>query len=181
MNTRIHLTLEKFGNLLHLPPGGNYDDKGPFNCTFFIEFGFASELNIHDHVLYLIMIWNLHPIKKHAKLRNTDYWWLDSVHSNRRPDLALIMRLGISTFEDSPISSNQPISYEALHHASYHYDANFGEWIKNGHSTANENDNVKGAFEDILASKHVPPLGTSSRLFNLLSILMLSSFMLYTL
>ncbi|KAK5842236.1 hypothetical protein PVK06_004570 [Gossypium arboreum] len=34
---------------------------------------------------------------------------------------------------------------------------------KSGHSAVNEDDDVEGAFEDILAPKHVPPLATSSQ------------------
>ncbi|KAH1046562.1 hypothetical protein J1N35_037346 [Gossypium stocksii] len=35
----------------------------------------------------------------------------------------LFRRLGIRTHRDTLITSNQPISYEAHHHAGYHYDA----------------------------------------------------------
>ncbi|KAH1108081.1 hypothetical protein J1N35_011849 [Gossypium stocksii] len=91
MNTSIRLTLEEFGDYLHVSSKGNSKEKGPFNPAIFIQFGSASKLNLHDHVLHLIITWNLRPIKKHAKLRNTNNWWLDSFHTNRHPDLALIM------------------------------------------------------------------------------------------
>lgn len=40
------------------------DKLGPY-----IESGHASELNLHDHGLHLIITWNLRPIKKcHASL-----------------------------------------------------------------------------------------------------------------
>ncbi|MBA0717396.1 hypothetical protein Golax_005222 [Gossypium laxum] len=51
----------------------------------------AFELNLYDRVLHLILTWNLRPIKKHAKLRNTEYWWLDCFKSNRSPNLTLIL------------------------------------------------------------------------------------------
>ncbi|KAH1091978.1 hypothetical protein J1N35_019235 [Gossypium stocksii] len=162
MNTTIRLTLEEFGNLLLLPPEGNYDEKCHYNPDLNIKSGLTSKLNIHDHVLYLIITWNLCPIKKHAKLCNTDYWWIDSVDFDRRLDLALIRRLGISTLRDTLISSNQPISNGALHHVSYHYNANSSEWIKSGHPVANEDDDTEGAFEDFPAPEHVPPPTISS-------------------
>ncbi|KAH1122639.1 hypothetical protein J1N35_005799, partial [Gossypium stocksii] len=90
-NTPIRLTLEEFGNLLHLPLGGNFDEKCHYNPTLYIESRLTSKLNTHDRVLHLIITWNWHPTKKHVKLCNTNYWWLDSIHSNRYPDLALIM------------------------------------------------------------------------------------------
>ncbi|KAK5794306.1 hypothetical protein PVK06_035527 [Gossypium arboreum] len=65
----------------------------------------------------------------------------------RHPNLALIMSNDIT---------KAIRGYEALHHTSYHYDANTGEWVKSGHPTTNEDDNVKGAFEDIPTSKHAP-------------------------
>ncbi|KAH1032122.1 hypothetical protein J1N35_044296 [Gossypium stocksii] len=65
--------------------------------------------------------------------------------------------------ETPSISSNQPISYGELHHVGYHYDVNSGEWVKSNHPTANEDDNVEGAFEDILVPEHVPPLATYSQ------------------
>ncbi|MBA0731235.1 hypothetical protein Golax_023292 [Gossypium laxum] len=51
----------------------------------------ASKLNLYYRVLHLILTWNLKLIKKHVKLRNTDYWWLDYFKSDRRPDLALML------------------------------------------------------------------------------------------
>ncbi|KAK5839580.1 hypothetical protein PVK06_008383 [Gossypium arboreum] len=127
---------------------------------------------------------------KHAKLRNIDYWWLDFVQNNRCPNLALIMfndiakatgrgmntnitlshdtylsyifrQLGISTLGDSPITSNQPISHRALHHADYHDDANFSEWIKEGSLVADDNDD-EGAFKHVPSPEHAPPLASSS-------------------
>ncbi|KAK5793774.1 hypothetical protein PVK06_034932 [Gossypium arboreum] len=66
----------------------------------------------------------------------------------------IFRKLGISTLRDTLISSNQLISYEALHHPGYHYDANSDKWIKSGHPTTNEDDDVKSAFEDILITEH---------------------------
>ncbi|KAK5772043.1 hypothetical protein PVK06_048304 [Gossypium arboreum] len=114
-----------------------------------------------------------------------DYWWIDSIQFDRQPDLALIMfnnitkgiekemstnitlphgislsyifrQLRINTNEDTPLTSNQPISYMALHHSSYHFNANSDEWIKSGLPTAHEDDDAEGAFEDVLTSEHVP-------------------------
>ncbi|KAK5824773.1 hypothetical protein PVK06_019557 [Gossypium arboreum] len=152
MGTPIRLTLEEFRDYLHLPSEGSFDEKGHFDPSLFIQSGSTSELNPHDRVLHLILTWNLRPIKKYAKLRNTDYWWLKCFKSDRHPDLALILfnyitkairrgmnknitlfhgtyfsyifrQLGISTNGDTPVSSNQPISYGALHHAGYHFNA----------------------------------------------------------
>lgn len=75
----------------------------------------------------------------------------------------IFRRLGISTLRDTPISSNQHISYGALHHVSYHYDANSGERIKSGHLAVNEYPDVESAFKDIPTPEHVPPLATSSQ------------------
>ncbi|KAH1032126.1 hypothetical protein J1N35_044300 [Gossypium stocksii] len=78
-----------------------------------------------------------------------------------RPDLALIMfndiTIGINTNGDTPITSNQPISYGALHHFGYHFDANSGEWIKSGLPATHEDDDAEGTFEDVPAPEHVSP------------------------
>ncbi|MBA0573517.1 hypothetical protein Golob_000789, partial [Gossypium lobatum] len=145
--------------LSSLTSGGSSDEKRHFDPSLFIQSGSTSELNLHDCALHLILTWNLRPIKKHAKLRNIDYWWLDCFKSNRHPDLALILfndttkaigsgmntnitllqgtylpyvlrQLGISTHGDTPIFSNQPISYGALHHAECHFDAASNTWMK---------------------------------------------------
>ncbi|MFQ6643311.1 hypothetical protein Gotur_017945 [Gossypium turneri] len=68
MGTPICLTIEEFGNYLHLPPEGSSDEIGCFDLSLFILSRSASELNLHDRVLHLILTWNLRPIKKHAKL-----------------------------------------------------------------------------------------------------------------
>lgn len=120
-----------------------------------------------------------------------DYWWIDSIQFDRCPDLAFIMfndktkgirkamstkitlphctylscifrKLGINTHGDSLITQNQPIIYRALHHFDYHFDANSGEWIKSGLSTAHEDNNVEGAFEDVPSPEHIPPLAAYS-------------------
>ncbi|MBA0562587.1 hypothetical protein Golob_007619, partial [Gossypium lobatum] len=72
MGTHICLTLEEFGDYLHLPSEGSFDENRHFDPSLFIQSGSSSKLNLHDHVLHLILTWNLKPIKK-------------------RPDLALIL------------------------------------------------------------------------------------------
>ncbi|KAH1097199.1 hypothetical protein J1N35_014120, partial [Gossypium stocksii] len=146
-----------------------------FDPSPFIQYGSAFELNLHVRVLHLILTWNLIPIKKHAKLRNMDYWWLDCFKSDRLPNLALILfnditkaigrgmstnitfSHGISTHGDTPVSSNQPISYGALHHAGYHFDAASNTWMKHNQLRENEDDDVDAAFDDIPAPNPVPP------------------------
>ncbi|KAK5772014.1 hypothetical protein PVK06_048273 [Gossypium arboreum] len=172
MNTLIHLTLKEFGNLLHLSPEGNSNKKRLFNPTFFIESRFTFELNIHDRILHLMITWNLRPIKKLAKIRNTYYWWLDSVYFDRHPNLALITFNDITKAIRRAMNTKltlsygtyvSPISYAALHHVSYHYDVNFGEWVKSSHPTTNDDDNVEGTFECILVPEHVPPVASFSQ------------------
>ncbi|MFQ6628937.1 hypothetical protein Gotur_007666 [Gossypium turneri] len=68
MGTPIRLALEEFGDYLHLPSGGSSGAKSHFDPSLFIQYGSASELNLHDRVLHLILTWNLRPIKEHAKL-----------------------------------------------------------------------------------------------------------------
>ncbi|KAH1039402.1 hypothetical protein J1N35_041145 [Gossypium stocksii] len=63
-------------------------------------------------------------------------------------------RLGINSHGDTPITSNQPISYGALHHAEYHFDAFSDMWVN---PTENANEDVKRAFEDILTPEHAFP------------------------
>ncbi|MBA0794117.1 hypothetical protein Gohar_018475 [Gossypium harknessii] len=48
MGTPIRLTLEEFGDYIHLPSGGSSDEKGHFDPSLFILSGSASELNLHD-------------------------------------------------------------------------------------------------------------------------------------
>lgn len=43
-NTPIHLTLEEFGNLLHLPPRGNLNKKRSFNHGYFVQFWLESKV-----------------------------------------------------------------------------------------------------------------------------------------
>ncbi|KAK5786455.1 hypothetical protein PVK06_041092 [Gossypium arboreum] len=97
MNTPICLTVEDFGNLLHLPSGGNSNEKGLFNQALFIPSCLASKTFLHDRVFHLILTWNLRLIMKHAKLRNTDYWWLDTVQNNRLLDLVKAIKRGLNT------------------------------------------------------------------------------------
>ncbi|MFQ6666369.1 hypothetical protein Gotur_032739, partial [Gossypium turneri] len=68
MGTPIHLTLEELGDYLHLASEGSFDENRHFDPSLFIQSGSASKLNLHDHVLHLILTWNLRPIKKHVKL-----------------------------------------------------------------------------------------------------------------
>ncbi|KAK5838949.1 hypothetical protein PVK06_007697 [Gossypium arboreum] len=75
MNTSIRLTLEDFGKFLNLPFEGESNEKCAYNLALYIESGYASELNLHDHVLYLIVTWILRPIKKHVVFHSIDYWW----------------------------------------------------------------------------------------------------------
>ncbi|KAK5846198.1 hypothetical protein PVK06_002473 [Gossypium arboreum] len=80
----------------------------------------------------------------------------------------LFRRLGIITHGDTPVASNQPISYEALRHMIYHFDATSSMWVKSDQLVANEDEDVEGAFEDILTLEHVlslvraPPPTSSS-------------------
>ncbi|KAH1057020.1 hypothetical protein J1N35_035085 [Gossypium stocksii] len=170
-----------FRDYLHLPSEGSFDEKGHFDPSLFIQSRLTFELNLHDRVLHLILTWNLRPIKTHAKLRNTNYWWLDCFKSDRRPNLALILfnditkaigrrmntnitlpygtylsyifrQLDISTHRDTPVSSNQPIS-GALHHMGYHFNAATNTWMKHDHPTDNEDDDVDAAFDDIPISE----------------------------
>ncbi|KAH1073639.1 hypothetical protein J1N35_025967 [Gossypium stocksii] len=106
MNTPICLTVEEFGDLLHFPSGGNSKEKDTFNLALFIPFGLASKLSLHDRVFHLILTWNLRPIMKRVKFQNTGYWWLDSIQTNRRPDLSLIMFNGITKVIRRAMSTN---------------------------------------------------------------------------
>ncbi|KAK5825940.1 hypothetical protein PVK06_020827 [Gossypium arboreum] len=44
----------------------------------------------------------------------------------------------------------------ALHYSDYHFDANFDKWVKSGLLVVHEDNDAEGAFEDVLAPKHVP-------------------------
>lgn len=80
----------------------------------------------------------------------------------------LFRRLGISTHGDTLITSNQPISYEEIHHARYHYDATSITWIKSDQLVENEDEDIEATFEDIpehdhvLSPEHFPPPASSS-------------------
>lgn len=190
MGTSIRLTIEEFGDYLHLLPKGSSYEKGHYNPTLFIPFELTSELNLHDRVLHLIVTWNLRPIKKHVKLRNIDYQWLDYFKFDRCPNLTLIIinditkaigrginiyvtlphgtylsylfrQLSISTYGDTPVTSNQPISYGTLHHAGYHFDANIGMQVKSHNPAEHADDGINVAFEDIPAPEHASPLASS--------------------
>ncbi|MBA0702597.1 hypothetical protein Goari_027236, partial [Gossypium aridum] len=63
MGTPIRLTIEVFGNYLHLPSRGSSDEKWHFDPSLFIQSRSASELSLHDRLLHLILTWNLRPIK----------------------------------------------------------------------------------------------------------------------
>lgn len=91
MNTSIRITLEDFGNFIHLPSKGESNEKGLYSLALYIEFRNTSELYLHDNVLHLIITWILRPIKKHVMLRSVEYYWIDFVQSDRCLDLALIM------------------------------------------------------------------------------------------
>ncbi|KAK5770940.1 hypothetical protein PVK06_047104 [Gossypium arboreum] len=75
----------------------------------------------------------------------------------------LCRRLGISSHRDTPVTSNLPISYRALHHTRYHSDANIDKWLKSDHPAEHKNDDIDAAFEDLPTPEHAPPLTSSSQ------------------
>ncbi|KAK5819549.1 hypothetical protein PVK06_024557 [Gossypium arboreum] len=162
-----------------------------FDASLLIQSRSVSKLNLHDRVLHLILTWKLRPIKKHVKLLNIDYWWLNYFKSNRCPDLTLILfnyitkaigrgmntnitlphgtylsyifrQLGISTHGDTPVSSNQPICYGALHHARYLFDAASNIWMKHDQRRDSDDDDIDTAFDDISEPEPISPLPSSS-------------------
>ncbi|MFQ6657061.1 hypothetical protein Gotur_026886 [Gossypium turneri] len=50
MGNFIRLTLEKFGDYLHLPSNSSSDEKGHFDPSLFIQSRSASKPNLHDRV-----------------------------------------------------------------------------------------------------------------------------------
>ncbi|MBA0562580.1 hypothetical protein Golob_007613, partial [Gossypium lobatum] len=100
-----------FSDYIHLPSRGSSDEKGHFDPSIFIQFELAFELNLYDRVLHLILTWNLRPIKKHVKLQNTDYWWLDCFKSNRSPNLTLILFNDITKAIGRGMNTNITIPY----------------------------------------------------------------------
>ncbi|MBA0551884.1 hypothetical protein Golob_022742, partial [Gossypium lobatum] len=70
-------------------------------------------------------------------------------------------QLGISTHRDTPVTSNQPISYGAFHHARYYFDANTSMWIKSDHPMDNEDDDIDATFEDVSTPEPAPPPASS--------------------
>ncbi|MBA0557577.1 hypothetical protein Golob_014638 [Gossypium lobatum] len=74
----------------------------------------------------------------------------------------VLRQLGISSHRDTPVSSNQPISYGVLHHAGYHFNATTNTWMKHDQPGDNKDDNVDSAFDDILIPNPVAPLLFSS-------------------
>ncbi|KAH1129955.1 hypothetical protein J1N35_001333 [Gossypium stocksii] len=74
----------------------------------------------------------------------------------------LFRQLGISTHRDSPFTSNQPISYEALHYVGYYFDANINTWIKSNHPVDIEDDDINATFEDDSTPKPAPLLTSYS-------------------
>ncbi|MBA0585818.1 hypothetical protein Gorai_016580 [Gossypium raimondii] len=103
----------------------------------------SSELNLYDRVLHLILAWNLHPIKKHAKLRNIDYWWLDSFHTNRNLDLALVMFNDITKAIERGMNTNITLPHDTYLYISL------------------EDEDIQ-ASEHVSSPKHAPPPASSS-------------------
>ncbi|MBA0562838.1 hypothetical protein Golob_007859 [Gossypium lobatum] len=95
-------------------------------------------------------------------------------------DLLHLPSEGISTLRDSPFISNQPISYGALHHTNYHYDANSSKWMKGGNLVANEDDDDEGIFEHVPSPEYAPPPASSSHTAQPSLRLIVLSSMLYT-
>ncbi|KAK5819244.1 hypothetical protein PVK06_024219 [Gossypium arboreum] len=123
MGTPIRLTLEEFGDYLHLPYGDYFkSDRHP------------------DLALILF-----NDIKK-AIGRGMNI----SITLPHGTYFSYVFRqLGIRTHGDTPISSNQPFSYGILHHAGHHLDAANNTWMKHDHPVDNEYDDVDTAFDDI--------------------------------
>ncbi|KAK5794423.1 hypothetical protein PVK06_035648 [Gossypium arboreum] len=149
MKTLILLILEDFRKFLKLPSGGESNEKGTYNPTLKVRCSYTSELNVHDRALHLT--WISHQISKQ---------WIDCFHSNRRPDLALILFnditknigkelsstltlpfgmylsytftcLNILTNVDPSLSIKlQTIRFDALHCARFKLDPLIGNWIK---------------------------------------------------
>ncbi|MBA0662362.1 hypothetical protein Goklo_006495, partial [Gossypium klotzschianum] len=66
-----------------------------------------------------------------------------------------IQQLGINTHGDTPVSSNQPIIYGALHHAATN------TWMKHDHPTDNEDDGVDIGLDDIQVPYPIAPPASS--------------------
>ncbi|MBA0812817.1 hypothetical protein Gohar_026753 [Gossypium harknessii] len=74
----------------------------------------------------------------------------------------VLRQLGISTHGDTLVSSNQSISYGALHHAKYHFDVATNTWMKHDQPGDNEDDDIDTTFDDILVPEPIaPPLSLS--------------------
>ncbi|MBA0552007.1 hypothetical protein Golob_022851 [Gossypium lobatum] len=74
----------------------------------------------------------------------------------------VLRRLGISIHGDTPVSSNQPISYGALHQAGYHFDATSNTWMKYDQPGENKDDDVDAAIDDISDLNPIPRPPSSS-------------------
>ncbi|KAH1130590.1 hypothetical protein J1N35_001968 [Gossypium stocksii] len=170
MKTPILLALENFEEFLKLPPDGESNEKGSYHLALYVRRSYASELNVCDRVLHLIITWILHPISKHAVLRSTSYWWIDCFHSNRHLDLAIILfnektkiigkelssnvtlpfgtyvsyiftRLNIPTNVDPPMSVRlQLISFAALHRVGFKLNPLIENWVKDDQPNPQEVD-----------------------------------------
>ncbi|KAH1055928.1 hypothetical protein J1N35_033993 [Gossypium stocksii] len=53
---------------------------------------------------------------------------------------------GITSHGNTLVTSKQPISYGALHHAGYHFDANTDTSLKSDHPTEHEDDDIDTAL-----------------------------------
>ncbi|KAK5819551.1 hypothetical protein PVK06_024559 [Gossypium arboreum] len=74
----------------------------------------------------------------------------------------IFTKLGISTHGDTPVTSNQHISYGALYHLGYHFDAAINTWINHEHLVDNEDDDVDAAFDNVLVPNPATPPTSSS-------------------
>ncbi|KAK8613698.1 hypothetical protein V6N13_101455 [Hibiscus sabdariffa] len=175
MGKPLRITLDDFTTQLNLPAGGLTKEKGAYDPTLKIVRNRATELDIHDRFLHLILTWNLRPISKHAVIRQLDYWWIDCFRNNRRPDLAHIMYNDITKVIGKPLTSAAPatllfctyISYiliklgvptrtdppenhpSTLGVAAFHcceWSKKNGEWTKTGNEELDGDDGDDGAI-----------------------------------
>ncbi|GMJ06943.1 hypothetical protein HRI_004363500 [Hibiscus trionum] len=111
MGKPLRITLDDFTTQLGLPAGGLTKEKGAYDPTLKIVRNRATELDIHDRFLHLILTWNLRPISKHVVIRQLDYWWIDCFRNNRRPDLAFLMYNDIAKVIRKPLTSTATLLF----------------------------------------------------------------------
>ncbi|MBA0691223.1 hypothetical protein Goari_008862 [Gossypium aridum] len=111
MGEKVTITPAILSQYLRIPLDGDPTFLGSFPSTLILKDDHASDLELHDRILHLILTWTINPTNKHAILRKTDYWFIHCFQTKHHLNLPVLMFLNMIEVVRWPLSSNKTLKY----------------------------------------------------------------------